>query len=135
MQPLKAGAECTIDVTFEPMAIGEHFRDTLIVQSPEGGVFECPVVGRCGPPKPKGPIDLQKGSGSVVFKNVFAKDTEFKYSVDNPAFTVKPGEVIKAKSAANIAIAYKEVAGEPKTAKLTVTCDGVPAPWVFYLRA
>jgi hydrocephalus-inducing protein len=131
----QAGGELTLDVTFEPTSIGEHHKDTLIVQSAEGGLYECPVIGRCLPPKPKGPIDLKGGNGSVPFKNVFNKDVDFKFSVDNPAFTVKPGEVIKSKGTANIAVAFKEVPGQPKTGKLVVTCADVPAPWVFYLRA
>lgn len=132
---LKAGTELGVDVTFEPTAIGEQFKDVLMVASTEGGVFEFPVVGRCLPPKPKGPIDLRNGSGSVPFKNVAARDRDFVFSVDNPAFTVKPGETIKAKGQVNIAVSFKEVAGQPRSAKLTVTCPDVATPWVFYLRA
>ena len=52
------------------------------------GEYQCPLVGRCIPPKPQGPIDCSKGSGTVQFKNVFTTEAEFLYSVDNSAFQV-----------------------------------------------
>jgi hypothetical protein len=37
----------------------------------------------------QGPVDCSKGSGSVPFKNVFAADADFVFSLDNPAFQVR----------------------------------------------
>ena len=77
-----------------------------------------------------------QGPGSINFKNIFPKQAEFLYSIDNPAFTVKPSEIIPAKKATVIAVSYKEDASKPRTAKLTVTCPSeTQTPWVFYLRA
>jgi hydrocephalus-inducing protein len=68
--------------------MGESMRDTLVISSDKGGEYECPLVGRCVPQKPQGPIECGKGSGVVTFKNVFMQDAEFQYSIDNPAFTI-----------------------------------------------
>ena len=75
--PGGAGAECTLEVHFEPAAVGDAFRDMLILSSPNGGEYQCPLVGRCTAPKPQGPVDCSKGSGAVPFKNVFAADADF----------------------------------------------------------
>lgn len=45
---------------FEPHALGESVRDTLVVSSAAGGEYLVPLMGRCGPPKPQGPIDLSE---------------------------------------------------------------------------
>lgn len=130
------GSPCEVEVTFEPTAIGESFHDVLLLTSPTGGEYECPVVGRCIPPKPQGPIDMVKGAGSVSFKNIFARQAEFTFTVDNPAFVVKAGETVPPKKGISIAIAYKEDPSKPRTGKLSVSCPSeTPSPWVFYLRA
>ena len=54
------GSEVEVEVVFEPTAVGEGFRDVLVLSSPAGGEYECAVVGRCLPPKPQGPIDMVK---------------------------------------------------------------------------
>ena len=59
------GSEVEVEVVFEPTAVGEGFRDVLVLSSPAGGEYECPVVGRCLPPKPQGPIDMVKVRGSL----------------------------------------------------------------------
>ncbi|KAK9824158.1 hypothetical protein WJX72_008157 [[Myrmecia] bisecta] len=130
------GLETEVEVTFEPTSVGENFRDVLVVSSATGGDYECPVVGRCIPPKPQGPIDMVKNAGSVPFKNIFSKPAEFMFTVDNPAFVVKPSEAIPAKKSINIGITFKEDPSKPKTGKLTVSCPSeTSSPWVFYLRA
>ena len=120
------------DITFEPTRIGESFRDTLIVTSPVGGEYRCPVAGRCIPPKPQGPFAI-KGKGSIRFKNVFTEQTEFHFTVDNSGFNVKSSEVIPAKKSTDITISFSGKADEPKTAKLIVTCKQSQSPWVYYL--
>ena len=67
--------------------VGAQFRDVLVVTSETGGEYLCPVMGRCVPPKPKGPFTIKGGSGSVEFKNVFAAETEFTLTTDNPALS------------------------------------------------
>ena len=127
--------EQEVDVCFEPTRIGESFRDTLVVRSATAGEYVCPVMGRCIAPKPQGPFNLKGGSGSVNFKNVFAAETEFTFTVDNPCFTVERAQKIPAKNTKAVGISFKEQPDLPKTAKLLVTCAEVPTPWVYYLRA
>jgi hydrocephalus-inducing protein len=135
-----SGAEVTVEVHFEPTSMGESIRDTLIVSSATGGDYQCPLVGRCVAPKPQGPIECGKGSGVVNFKNVFAQEAEFFYSVDNPAFAVaKPMEKIPSKKPTTIAVSFKPDPAKgatQRTGKLTVACPSqTSSPWVFYLQA
>ena len=131
------GEEVTVSVTFEPTRVAANFSDVLIVEHPDGGTYECPVKGRAEGPRPQGPIEMKGGgAGSLAHKNVFLEDAEFHFSCDNPAFTVKPSEVIKSKQSVNVSIAFKEVPGHPRTGKLTISCpQHSPSPWVYYLRA
>ena len=77
-----------------------------------------------------------QGSAQIPWKNVFNKQIEFFYSVDNPAFSVKASESLAAKKTTTIAVIYKEDASRPRTAKLMIACPGEAAmPWVFYLQA
>jgi len=50
--------EVELEVGFEPHALGESIRDTLVVSSPTAGEYLVPLVGRCTPPKPQGPINV-----------------------------------------------------------------------------
>lgn len=131
----KDGVDVTVEVNFEPKAIGENFRDTLVLTSDKGGVYKCPLLGRCIPPKPRGPIDVKGGGGQVPFRNVFDRDTEYTLVVDNPSFVVKPTETVKAKTSTNFSVQYKPVQGAGTTGMLTVMCAESPSPWLFYLRA
>jgi hypothetical protein len=58
------GVEVVLEVGFEPSSVGESLRDTLVVASAVGGEYQVPLVGRCLPPKPQGPIDVAKVGGS-----------------------------------------------------------------------
>ena len=131
------GMEQELEVTFEPTAVGAQFRDVLVVTSETGGEYLCPVMGRCVPPKPKGPFTIKGGSGSVEFKNVFAAETEFTLTTDNPAFVVARTEKIGAKQTKAFSVVYKppEEGVANVNAKLMVTCAGVTTPWVYYLKA
>eukprot|EP00798_Chlamydomonas_sp_ICE-L_P006741 gene6741-3411_t len=131
------GVELTLEVVFEPSAVGENLRDTLVVSSDTGGEYLCPLVGRCIPPKPQGPIECGKGSGQVPFTNVFTSEAEFLFSVDNPAFTVKPSEKIGSKKQTNISVSFKPLdPSKPRSGKLTVTCPSqASVAWVYYLQA
>lgn len=134
---LAAGAEVALEVTFEPTAIGENIRDTLVVSSATGGEYLCPLVGRCIAPKPQGPVDVSKGSAALPFTNVFGADAEFLLAVDNPAFIVKAAEKIGSKKSANIGIQFKPAdASKPRTGKLTISCPSqTSSQWVYYLQA
>ncbi len=58
--------------------------------------------------------------------------------MDNPAFSVKPGEKIAAKKPTSIAVAFKPDPSGPtqRSGKLTVSCPGqTQAQWVYYLQA
>ena len=61
------GSEVEVEVVFEPTAVGEGFRDVLVLSSPAGGEYECAVVGRCLPPKPQGPIEMVKVRDPVAW--------------------------------------------------------------------
>lgn len=77
-----------------------------------------------------------QGSAQISWKNVFDKQVEFFYSVDNSAFSVKALESLAAKKTTTIAVTYKEDASRPRTAKLMIACPAEAAmPWVFYLQA
>lgn len=130
------GVEVEVEVTFEPTTISENFTDLLLVEHATGGKFECPVKGRAEGPRPQGPVEFAGANAAVAHKNVFLQDATFHFSCDNPAFTVKPSELIKSKQSVNVAIAFKEAPGLPRTGKLTIACpDHTPSPWVYYLRA
>ena len=137
------GSEESVAVQFEPTTLGQNFRDLLVIKSEEGGEYIVPVSGRCVVPKPIGPVNLTNGSGSLDFKNVFESETEFKLTIDNPAFSVANRvQIIGAKQSKTIAVTYNapsiDSAPNPKgvTAKLLVTSDKAPgAPWSFYLKA
>lgn len=61
--PNGSDVECVIG--FEPCALGESVRDTLLLTSATAGVYEVPLMGQCVPPKPQGPIDVSKVSHTV----------------------------------------------------------------------
>lgn len=49
------GVEVTINVRFEPSTI-EESRALLKVSSPEGGIYQCYLIGSTLSPQPKGPF-------------------------------------------------------------------------------
>ncbi|KAJ3036631.1 hypothetical protein HDV00_002527 [Rhizophlyctis rosea] len=109
------GVEVTVDVTYEPSKIGDT-RTQLVVSSPTGGDYICPLYGHCIAPRPQGPITVKPGtSTSLPFKNVFGNTATFHFVVDNPAFQVKAAETIGAKKTVAISIGYKSTPGTPGT--------------------
>eukprot|EP00882_Tetradesmus_deserticola_P018088 GHRQ01019412.1.p1 GENE.GHRQ01019412.1~~GHRQ01019412.1.p1 ORF type:complete len:210 (+),score=94.75 GHRQ01019412.1:93-632(+) len=148
------GLEVECVIGFEPCAVGEVFKDMLLLSSAAAGPYEVPLVGQCVPPKPQGPVDVSRGSAALAFRNVFAVEAEFFYSVDNPAFVVaKPSEKLQPKKPVTITVNYKPdvaakaaataggssdvaASGHARTGKLTVTCPKqTSTQWVFYLQA
>lgn len=135
------GMEQSLEISFEPSAVGSHYRDVLVVKSDAGHEYVCPVTAKCVPPKPQGPFKLSGAGGSVNFKNVFDVETEFTMTTDNPWFTVDRVATVGAKAETQVAVKYgapegwEEGKDAPTTGKLLVTCKGSPAPWVYYLKA
>jgi len=81
-----SGTEVTLDVTYEPIRLGEC-RGTLSVTSSIGGEYFFPLQGRCVPPKPQGPYVVRnKATTSIPFKNVFPTTTVFAFQV-GPVFS------------------------------------------------
>lgn len=130
------GEELTLNVLFEPLLIGDSARDVLVVSSPIGGEFHCPVVGSCVQPRAQGPIDLSKGSSSVSFKNVFSSEVTFFYSIDSACFSVKPSDKVAAKKSISIPVSFRDDGSGVRNGRLTISClDKSNAQWVFYLKA
>lgn len=128
------GIEVEVEITYEPTMIGENFRDTLVVSSPQGGEYRCPVVGRCVNPKPVGPF-VVKGSAQVPFKNVMGSEVTYQFSCDNPAFKVKETESIPSKRTVQIPISYTASDEHAKTSKLVISCaESEGTKWCFYLQ-
>lgn len=80
------GVEVSIDIFYEPSRLGDT-RTQLIVSSPVGGDYTCPLFGHCISPKPQGPIIVKAGvASSVAFKNVFGVSATFNCVVVNCIF-------------------------------------------------
>lgn len=140
------GAEASVEVTFEPSHLGDT-QTTLTVSSPTGGDYLIPLLGHCLPPRPQGPYTIKPGSTvNIQFKNIFPQATQFKFTVDNPAFTVRAGDSIKAGKIYNISVGHdgkQAEPGVPRTGKLMVTAVQPKGRagkmhgeimWQFYLK-
>jgi len=80
------GIECGIDIKYEPSNLGES-RAVLIVSSPEGGEYQCLLIGQATAPVPKGPFKIGSKPVAIEFKNPFFDPAEFTIRIDNPSFT------------------------------------------------
>lgn len=89
------GVDQEIGIRFEPSALGE-VRATLIISSPEGGEYQCLLIGIASPPAPKGPIKIGAKSQSVEFKNPFFDSYQFTIRLDNPSFTTTAKTITQA---------------------------------------
>lgn len=136
------GSEVSVEVVFEPSRLGES-RATLLVSSSIGGEYVFPIFGHCLPPKPQGPHTIKAGgSTQISFKNIFSQMTAFTFHVDNPVFTVKPGETIRAKKTHSIVVSFDGNQGDSKAVRmgrLFVTCarsagSSENLVWTFYLK-
>lgn len=136
------GSEVSVDVTFEPSRLGES-RANLVVSSGSGGEYVFPIFGHCLPPKPQGPHTIKAGGFTQIpFKNIFSQTTTFTFHVDNPVFTVKPSEAIRAKKTHSIVVSFDGNQGDTKAVRmgrLLVTCARSAGcnnnlVWTFYLK-
>ncbi|XP_075045519.1 hydrocephalus-inducing protein homolog [Mixophyes fleayi] len=138
----QGGSEVSLEVTYEPIQLGES-RAVLLISSPLGGDYTIPLFGSAMAPKPQGPIQIRSGSSvSIPFKNVFLQSTTFSFQTDSAAFTVKPCEPVRPKKTHHISVSYEAPQGgskAPVTAKLIVSCPratGIAQGiyWVYYLK-
>lgn len=143
---VSCGTEANVEVTFEPSHLGDS-QAILVISSNTGGEYSFPLYGHCLPPKPQGPFVIKPGhSINIPFKNIFPHFSQFKFSVDNQAFSVRPGDTIKPGKSYNISITYDGKQGDGgvvKVGKLTVTNvvtkgkagkTQSEVSWVYYLR-
>ncbi|KAM9301954.1 hydrocephalus-inducing protein homolog [Gastrophryne carolinensis] len=138
----QGGSEVSIEVTYEPVQLGES-RAMLLISSPLGGDYSFPLFGSALAPKPQGPIQIRAGASvSIPFKNVFLQPTSFSFLTDPPAFSTKPGETVRPKKTHHISVSYEAPPGgsrAPVTGRLVVSCPratGVAQgiSWVYYLK-
>ncbi|NXC39739.1 HYDIN protein, partial [Penelope pileata] len=136
------GSEVSVEVTYEPWQLGES-RATLQLSGPPGGDYTIPLFGLALPPKPQGPFLIKAGgSTSIPFKNVFPQLTAFRYTVENPAFSVRATETLRPKKSIFMVVFFE---GNPDgsktivTSRLVVSCArveglGAGISWVYYLQ-
>ncbi|KAI4885088.1 hypothetical protein NFI96_023140 [Prochilodus magdalenae] len=138
----QTGNDAGVEICFEPSQLGE-IRGLLTISSTFGSEYVFPLYGTCTPPKAQGPLTLRAGSNvSIPFKNVFPQTTAFSFQVDNPAFTVKGVDTIRAKKTHNVLVSYEgSTPGSkvPCTGKLTISSPrteghGQNLSWVYYLK-
>lgn len=132
----------SVEVTYEPSCLGNS-RATLLLSSPMGGEYTFPLYGYAAPPKPQGPYTIKAGaSASIPFKNVFPQATQFTFHVDNPVFSVKPTETVRAKKVHNVVVTFDGNQGNAKTTRMgrLVIASASSASlthnieWVYYLK-
>ena len=107
------------DLYLRVIFLGLHLQPCLVLltevkltHSGGGGEYIFPLHGHCHHPKPQGPFTIRAGQSiPVQFKNVFSAPTTFLLSVDNPLFSVKQSELIRAKKTINIMVTYN---GSPR---------------------
>ena len=136
------GSEVGVDVTFEPTKLGDC-KSTLTIASNSGGEYVFPLIGHCLAPKPQGPYTIKAGGMTTIpFKNVFPQTTSFVFMVDNPSFTVKPGETIRGKKTHSITVSFEGNQGDSKAVRmgrLVISCvrsagTANNLTWTFYLK-
>ncbi|XP_063234801.1 hydrocephalus-inducing protein-like [Bacillus rossius redtenbacheri] len=135
----------SVKVTYEPSNLG-NVSAVLTVSSPTAGEFVFPLVGKCLPPKPQGPLELRPGVGiAIPFKNVFQDTKTFNMAVDNPVFILKnPSETVKSKKETKINVGLQPMkhlnitdTRMPVTGKLTLFCSDPclsSIVWTYYLK-
>ncbi len=115
------GIDQEIGIKFEPSTLGES-RGILVITSPEGGEYQCLLIGTASPAVPKGPIKIGPKSVSVEFKNPFFEPAQFTIRLDNPCFTTTAKTITPAdaKKVINVPITFKPVPGYLPTGRLII---------------
>ena len=99
-----SGTEVVVEVTFEPSRLGDT-QATLFLSSHVGGDYAIPLHGHCLPPRPEGPYTVKAGQTiGIPFKNVFPQTMQFSYTCNNPTFSVKAAETLKARKTCNMQV-------------------------------
>ncbi|XP_018430800.1 PREDICTED: hydrocephalus-inducing protein homolog, partial [Nanorana parkeri] len=138
----QGGSEVSMDVTYEPIQLGES-RAVLSISSPLGGDYTIPLFGSALAPKPQGPIQIRSGSNiSIPFKNVFLQPTTFSFQTEPPAFTARACEAVRPKKTHQISVSYEAPPGgsrAPVAGRLVVSCPRATGTsqaiyWVYYLK-
>ncbi|XP_059848459.1 hydrocephalus-inducing protein homolog isoform X2 [Hypanus sabinus] len=136
------GSEVSVDVTYEPLQLGES-RATLNIVSPIGGKYSIPLFGFCLPAKPQGPFTIRAGSTtSIPFKNIFPQVKTFSFQPDNPMFACKSTETLRPKKSHFVTVSFEASANTPRSpviGKLVVSCpqsEGTSTviSWIYYLK-
>ncbi|XP_072135349.1 hydrocephalus-inducing protein homolog isoform X2 [Mobula birostris] len=136
------GSEVSVDVTYEPLQLGES-RAILNIVSPIGGKYSIPLFGLCLPAKPQGPFTIRAGSTtSIPFKNIFPQVKTFSFHPDNPMFSCKSTETLRPKKSHIVIVSFEASANTPKSpviGKLMVSCpqsEGTSTviSWIYYLK-
>jgi len=127
------GKEVSLSVRFQPSILGES-RALLVVTGPKGGEYKALLTGFAMPPQPQGPINVPNGKQGVVeFRNPFDKPTEFKFQIDNPAFTV-PQREMKLDPGQKISVNVSFKSDRVQGGRLIISTSKVSTPWVFFLK-
>lgn len=127
------GIEVSLGVRFQPSILGES-RALLVVTGPKGGEYKALLTGFAMPPQPQGPIIVPNGKqGMVDFRNPFDKPTEFKFQIDNPAFTVAQRDM-KMDPQQKIQVAVNFKSDRVQGGRLIISTPKVSTPWVFFLK-
>lgn len=138
----QGGSEVSVEVYFEPSRLGES-KGALSLSSLAGGEYLIPLFGVALPPKPQGPFLIRAGYNIVIpFKNVFYHPVTFSFVVENPAFSVRAVDSVKAKKINNISVYFE---GNPSGSKTPITSKLIVSSppgegsdsgvkWVYYLK-
>jgi len=128
------GVEVPCNIRFEPSVVGES-RAQLTVTSPEGGEYQCYLIGTSVVPQPKGPYEVAGKGVNIDFKNPFFEAHDFILRIDNPSFTsgAKSPLKIDGRKTINISVNYKQTPGHSANGRLTLQVGDLPS-WTFYLQ-
>merc|ERR1712167_327390 len=107
------------------------------ISSPEGGDYECELVGRCVPPLPLGPYNFVAGTAQAIpFRNCFNETCQWSFVVDSPSFQVSTSTAsVASKSEGTCSVTFNQVTenasvatsqSDTVTAKLFIRCDTKP---------
>ena len=138
------GSEACVTVEYEPQALGQ-VKDTLLLESENGGQYECSLYGNCEPPRPQGPIKIMAKGTSLQFKNVFNEPKEYRFTTDTSAFTVEGSRSssVKIDASKTVSVTLKHIPegaqeeAEESMGKLLVTCTDMPnlPAWTYYISS
>jgi hypothetical protein len=131
------GAEVSLKVQFTPSILGES-KALLVVKGTAGGAscgeYKALLTGFAQPPQPQGPVAVTgKVDAKIDFRNPFDTDTDFKFQVDNAAFSASMKDKrMGAGEPVQIVVSFKS--DKAQSGRLIISTDKVSTPWIFFLR-